>query len=670
MTDSQSQAIPQDEFLTIYREMRRIAAIHLRRSPSHPTLQPTMIVHEAYLRLSGYPWKSRTHYLALASRAMRQWIIDYLRAKMAQKRDGAWIRLSLKESAGITVNADVNRILDIDRLLDRLALRGSPQGQCGRNAIFWRPGILRNRRTAEGLAHHRKTRLAILPGLAAQSVHRDARGMKNGFALCELDDIFHEAAALCGPERVAFLDGICRTRPDLFRELLQMLDADAQADPLLDHALPACLGGVQSRDCIGRWRLIEPIGEGGLGVVYRASCEADGVTLQAALKILRAGFDRGAFHRRFIEERNILSGLDHPYIARLIDAGADPGGESFLAVEFVAGQPLDQYLSESSSPLRERLELFMKICEAVEYLHGNGIVHGDIKPSNVMVKPDSTPKLLDFGTARLMARGEQPASELSRLLMTPGYASPEQEAGLGSSMLGDVYSLGCVLRDILALAAPPADVCAIRDRCLSPSPPGRYQSPGEVSDDVRRFLHHFPVRARPASSWYVSARFLRRNRIGCGLAAIAVLSLVIGGLVSRHNARRADHYARQNRSVITHLLQDPPAARSPESSQRAAFAATIHDAIAQMESLTPPPLAELTTAWRRLSYTQAARGEHAAERRKHRALDRIRPALSGRRGHARGTGSAGRESLVCGAAADPSRRSERPREDTLSRLFD
>ena len=121
MTDSQSQAIPQDEFLTIYREMRRIAAIHLRRSPSHPTLQPTMIVHEAYLRLSGYPWKSRTHYLALASRAMRQWIIDYLRAKMAQKRDGAWIRLSLKESAGITVNADVNRILDIDRLLDRLA---------------------------------------------------------------------------------------------------------------------------------------------------------------------------------------------------------------------------------------------------------------------------------------------------------------------------------------------------------------------------------------------------------------------------------------------------------------------------------------------------------------------------------------------------------------------
>ena len=121
MTDSPSKPIPHDEFLTIYRELRRIAAIHLRRAPAHPTLQPTMLVHEAYLRLSGYPWKSRTHYLALASRAMRQYMIDYLRAKMAQKRDGAWIRVGLEDDPGIAVQADVNRILDIDKLIDRLA---------------------------------------------------------------------------------------------------------------------------------------------------------------------------------------------------------------------------------------------------------------------------------------------------------------------------------------------------------------------------------------------------------------------------------------------------------------------------------------------------------------------------------------------------------------------
>jgi serine/threonine protein kinase len=216
-----------------------------------------------------------------------------------------------------------------------------------------------------------------------------------------------------------------------------MLDADAQAGAFLDRPLPGL--AAQPGERIGRWKLIERIGEGGLGVVYRASCEADGVTLHAAVKILRAGFDRGVFHQRFIQERNILSGIDHPYIARLIDAGADARGDSFLAIEFVNGQPLDQYLEKSHSSLGEMLELFNRICQAVGYLHSNGIVHGDIKPSNVMVKQEATPKLLDFGTARLIDPGDLQASGLSRLIMTPSYASPEQRAGLGPSVPRDHY---------------------------------------------------------------------------------------------------------------------------------------------------------------------------------------------------------------------------------------
>jgi RNA polymerase sigma-70 factor, ECF subfamily len=116
-----SNSMSSDDLQIIYGELRRIAAIHLRRSPAHPTLQPTMLVHEAYLRLSGYPWKSATHYLALASRAMRQFMIDYLRAKMAQKRDGTWLRVGLEDTPGNGVDVDLNQILDIDRLLDRLA---------------------------------------------------------------------------------------------------------------------------------------------------------------------------------------------------------------------------------------------------------------------------------------------------------------------------------------------------------------------------------------------------------------------------------------------------------------------------------------------------------------------------------------------------------------------
>jgi serine/threonine protein kinase len=431
--------------------------------------------------------------------------------------------------------------------------------------------------------------------------------MNDGLALRELDDLFQQAVALPEADRAAFLDFKCRSRPILYRKLRRMLDADAKAGAFLDRPLAGL--AAQPGERIGRWKLIERIGEGGLGVVYRASCEADGVTLHAAVKILRAGFDSGVFHQRFIQERNILSGIDHPYIARLIDAGADACGSSFLAIEFVNGLPLDQYLEESHSSLGEILELFNRICQAVGYLHSNGIVHGDIKPSNVMVRQEATPKLLDFGTARLINPGNLQASAVSGLIMTPSYASPEQRAGLGPSVAGDVYSLGCVLRDMLAHATPPADVCAIRDQCLATSPSDRYQATGEIAADVQRYLHHFPVRARPASGWYVISKFLRRNRIACALSTVAVLSLLIGWLLSRHDARRADHYASQHKSVIAHLLRDQPAAQSLESNQRAALAASIHDAIAQMERLTSPPLAELTRAWRRLSYTQAIRGQ-------------------------------------------------------------
>jgi serine/threonine protein kinase len=431
--------------------------------------------------------------------------------------------------------------------------------------------------------------------------------MNDGFHLRELEDLFQQAVALSEADRAAFLDHMCDSRPILYDKLRRMLEADAKAGAFLDR--PLAHFAAQPGERVGRWKLIERIGEGGLGVVYRASCEADGVTLHAAVKILHPGFDRGVFHERFVQERNILSGIDHPYIARLIDAGADACGASFLAIEFVNGQPLDQYLEESHSSLDEMLRLFNRICEAVGYLHSNGIVHGDIKPSNVMVKQEATPKLLDFGTARLIDPGDLQASALSGLIMTPGYASPEQRAGLGPSVPGDVYSLGCVLRDMLAHTTPPADVCAIRDRCLSTSPSERYRAPDEIIADVQRYLHHFPVRARAASGWYVISKFLRRNRIACALATVAVLSLLIGWLLSRHDARRADHYASQHRSVIAHLLRDQPAAQSPESNQRAALAAGIHDAIAQMEGMNSPPLAELSSAWRRLSYTQAIRSQ-------------------------------------------------------------
>src|SRR5262245_22262397 len=223
--------------------------------------------------------------------------------------------------------------------------------------------------------------------------------MTGAFALHELEAAFQSAVALAPTDRGLFLDRECRRT--LRAQVERLIDADSRASDIFGPCESQHSPAVDDRTSIGRWRLIERIGSGGLGVVYRASCECDGVTLQAAVKILQPGL-RTLLHTRFVQERSILAVLDHPYIARLIDAGADACGTSFRAMEFVEGLPLDVYLERRQPAFDERLELFARICDAAAYLHEQAIVHGDLKPSNVMVRADGTPKLLDFGTAQLV----------------------------------------------------------------------------------------------------------------------------------------------------------------------------------------------------------------------------------------------------------------------------
>jgi hypothetical protein len=331
------------------------------------------------------------------------------------------------------------------------------------------------------------------------------------------------------------------------------------------------------------------------------------VTLHAAVKILRPGLNV-LLHECFTQERNILAGLDHPYIARLIDAGAGACGTSFLAMEFVEGTPLDGYLDERQPGSGDRLQLFKGICEAVAYLHEHGIVHGDLKPSNVIVRGDGTPKLVDFGTA-LLDPGREACESWTHLMMTPAYASPEQMSGLGPSAAGDVYSLGCMLREMLGRGGVGGDLAAILDRCLAPLPEARYYSAREVAADIDNHVKHRPVRARRASSAYVAVKFIQRNLIACGLTAVVIASVVIGGLASRHQAMRARQYADQHRSIVAHLVRDEPLTDAPDAQRRAAYVAGVADLIPQMERMERPPLADLASAWRRVSYSQADRGQ-------------------------------------------------------------
>ena len=182
-----------------------------------------------------------------------------------------------------------------------------------------------------------------------------------------------------------------------------MLAADEGAGAFLEVPLPEVLASDLPRASVARWKLLERVGEGGLGVVYRAECVEDGVKLEAAMKILRPGLDTGKFREKFVKERQILAGLDHPGIVRLMDCGADSDGRSFLVMEFIRGEPLNAYLERAKPSVPQRLALFESVCEAVSYLHSRLVIHGDIKPANVLVTPAGICKLLDFGASSLLA---------------------------------------------------------------------------------------------------------------------------------------------------------------------------------------------------------------------------------------------------------------------------
>jgi serine/threonine-protein kinase len=460
-------------------------------------------------------------------------------------------------------------------------------------------------------------------------------------SLGRLERLYWAAAEMPPDERRRFVDS---QDPDLKRELELMLEADDSGGPFLDHPLPEVLAQDLPQSTLARWQLRERIGEGGLGVVYRAECEQDGVRLESAVKILRPGFDTGKFHERFVQERQILAGLDHPAIVRLMDCGADEDGRSFLVMEFVRGEALDQYLSRIDPPAAKRLELFETVCEAVGYLHAHLVVHGDIKPSNVLVTAEGAPKLLDFGAARLLSLDSKAAhGELTQILLTPLYASPEQKRGEGPSVAGDIYSLGRLLQEMLPQST--GDVGYLRGRCLAEDPADRYRSAAEIVEDLRRLREGQPLRARPATMAYVTRRFLRRNWAVASLTALLVCSLAGGWwraewasrrasaaaaeatrnrqvaleqeAIARENAARAESSTREAvanadrlEALVNDLLDDNAIDPEVVDQQQRAVESSLRRAAAALETLPGPPRwGEISVACRRVAMILAHRGE-------------------------------------------------------------
>lgn len=290
-----------------------------------------------------------------------------------------------------------------------------------------------------------------------------------------IQDLFNRAADMPLAERAVFLAQECGDDTTLRRELEELLAADAGPPSDLQSGIRASLLtqavsmaiDKTNRDrrseligtVVGAYRLTAVLGHGGAGTVYLGERADRQYSAQVAVKVVENALMHDDIAKRFQAERQILANLNHPHIARLLDAGETRTGQPFLVMEYVHGEPIDKYCDSRQLPLKERLQLFIKVCAAVQYAHQNLIVHRDLKPGNILVTPDGTPKLLDFGIAKLMDASAKAAAELALTrvndrVLTPEYASPEQILGQNVTTTSDVYALGIVLYELLTGTRP------------------------------------------------------------------------------------------------------------------------------------------------------------------------------------------------------------------------
>ncbi|HET6178456.1 MAG TPA: serine/threonine-protein kinase [Candidatus Sulfotelmatobacter sp.] len=277
----------------------------------------------------------------------------------------------------------------------------------------------------------------------------------------QIRGVFDQAAALEVDERAAFLDQTCVNDSDLRHEVESLLVSHHQAGtdflstPAIDLTQRSQKNPGPNRvgRRIGAYTIVEEIGHGGMGEVYRAG-RADGqYEKEVAIKLVRGGYDTASVLERFRHERQILASLDHPNIARLLDGGTTDEGVPYLVMELIEGTPIDQYCDTHQLHVTERLGLFLQVCSAVQYAHQRLVIHRDIKPGNILVTREGIPKLLDFGIAKILDPAASSATTIAGP-MTPEYASPEQIRGEPITTATDVYSLGVVLYQLLTGRSP------------------------------------------------------------------------------------------------------------------------------------------------------------------------------------------------------------------------
>ena len=362
-----------------------------------------------------------------------------------------------------------------------------------------------------------------------------------------IESLFH---AVLGYPREQWHDALLARESDahIILEVERLLARHAQDTGFLDVALDAVTGlAAPMQTQVGAYRILGELGAGGMGTVLLAERMLADTPQKVALKLIR-GVPTAASRERLARERALLAELNHPNIARLLDAGETPDRTPYLAMEYVSGAPLLAWCESAALDVRARLQLFVQICRAVQHAHQHLIVHRDIKPANILVRDDGTPVLLDFGIGKLLDPGTGDATATQAY--TPAYAAPEQRAGGSVTTATDIWGLGCVLYELVSgsrlretreddRVTPPSaaasdatraralrgDLDNIVLKALDAEPPRRYASADALGDDVARYLNGRPVAAHAPTRWYRASKFVRRHR--AGVTATALLTLAV-----------------------------------------------------------------------------------------------------------------------------------------------